>query len=188
MLGRARTEEKPMTKNLRPGPEGLKAHPLDRAAYHEAGRAVARVFCEKAGRIKYTTIRVTEDGLPGNTASYLPANLLSDAEPPRPGTIVDEIKCRLAGMVAVRRRGGHDPSGTGDAWRQASAIAHCHVTQDPEQVHSLVERLGRSTEEPIEENWWAVKAVAKALVERETLTGVEVLSIIADAWVEVERR
>jgi ATP-dependent Zn protease len=84
-------------------------------------------------------------------------------------------------MVAVRRRGGRDPSSSEDAWEQASALAHFHVTQYPEQVHALVRRLWRSTEEFLEENWWAVKAVAKALVERETLTGVEVLSVIADA-------
>jgi len=177
-------------KNLRPGPQRSETHPLDRTAYHEAGRAVARVFCEKAGRIKYTTIKVTEDGSSGNTESYLPANLLSDGEPqPRAGTIVDEIKCRLAGMVAVRRRGYQDPSDADEAWKQAHAIARCHVTQEPEQVQAFVQRLWRSTEELVEENWWAVKAVAKALVERETLTGVEVLSVVADAWKnEIEKR
>jgi hypothetical protein len=103
-----------MVKRLGPGTARHKSHPLDRTAYHEAARAVARVFCEMAGRVKCTTIRATESGSPGNTASYLPANLLSDGEPqPRPGTIVDEIKCRLAGMVAVRRRGGRDPSTPG---------------------------------------------------------------------------
>ena len=176
-----------MVRSLRPRNGRCKTDQLERTAYHEAGRAVARVFCEKAGRIKYTTIRANNDGSPGYTASYMPSNLLNDGEPqPRRGTVVDEIKCRLAGMVAMGQRGFHDPSGTDCAWDEASAVAQCHVTQDPKKVRALIQRLWRSTEDLIEENWRAVEAVAKALVDRETLTGVEVL---ADAWkAEGEKR
>jgi len=147
----------------------------DVVAYHEAGHAV--VSCMLGLRVKSVTIR------PGSSYS---GSVLIDRFSKAPTE--KQILILLAGVYAQRRFAPHS------AWRSRNqshpnsgydfdtVALLIHDEHGSGRVADLYSSYAFAKAEQLVEGWWQhIEAVAKALLERGTLTGAEMYQVMFDA-------
>lgn len=167
-------------------------------AYHEAGHAVAAHFYRPEHRI----VRATIVGRGGGTLGYVqPVPLYEEYVTPL-RLLVADIMVSLAGHVATKVfLGEHWTGAYSDFDKVRSRIAHLAAlgyfgppVKQPNTMYTAGEFLGREKE--MERFWYSleeqcetfvrrhsaeVDAVAKALLEQQSLTGEEVIKVIEQA-------
>jgi hypothetical protein len=141
------------------------------AAYHEAGHAVARYHLSGAGRsigIGCAGERSGRDHRPtfGRPPLVLPF-----------GEALDRIQVCLAGSIAERRATGRVDRAAREVDRAEAAETALRISFEPE-TDAMLRWLALRTEHLVEFYWADVDAVARALLERRSLTAREVAAAI----------
>lgn len=154
---------------------------IESIAYHEAGHAVA-AHAHKV-RTKAVTI-VPADGSLGrleNQPYFKDINIEYDNSPRARRRVENMVIVCLAGPVAQRRfnpRGSWRVNAGGD-WYQVENLLS-HLVGSAEQVAEYWERMEIRTRDFVQDpDWWfLIERVAGRLLERQTLTGVEVRKLM----------
>ena len=172
-------------------------------AYHEAGHAVEAILCENADPVEKVTIAPRGQAL-GFVLQRPDRDRVFESE----SRLKSRIRVAMAGRAAEAMIFGEGNITTGAASdiQQATAVAKAMVTDygmsrlgfqrinlnEPygaylaEQVHEVVSDILRDAEDEVRqslaENEAAVRALGKALLEHETLTG-EQARIIVEAHI-----
>ncbi len=88
----------------------------------------------------------------------------------------------LAGVQAERRFDPEaDPEGGKSDFSKAANLAS-YVTGSNEQVQAYIDFLTICARDAVEVRWWAVEAIANALLEKTTLQGQEIRDTIDAAY------
>lgn len=172
---------------MKPKPRSArrKPSPLECTAYHEAGHFVAYMFSKKCPAVRRVSIvpnpRRGSLGhvLPFPTPTFNP-ELEIDLN-----RIADEIVCYLAGGVAEKRFAGRaNHLGARSDYSTASDLA-LRASGSGEAASAMLRWLRFGAEGLVRVRWWAVEALAKVLLDRETMTGKEARQLV---YAEMDRR
>lgn len=144
-----------------------------RVAYHEAGHAVARYRLLRVGGLRCLWIDGT--GARGER-EHRPACGRPSLELRLPEAL-ERIQVCLAGAVAERRAVGAVDPGAERADRERARETALRVSFEPE-TDVLLRWMALRTERLIEFYWSDVEAVARALLERRSLSAREVEAVI----------
>ena len=151
----------------------------EKTAYHEAGHAVARILLRRVPRLRKVTIVSTDDSEGSTHSAHWPSF--------NPGSEVDErkvyerIMALLAGPVSEKRFAKRASNVGARSDHARAADLALYVSADEKLANSLLKWLSVRTEKFVEVNWWAVQAVAEALLEHKTLSGKKAKEVITEA-------
>jgi hypothetical protein len=151
-------------------------------AYHEAGHAMA-AWKFKLGGIGQTTIVPTADysGAMKHAADPLRGIRLDLDNSDRAHARAEKlIMICQAGPIAQRRgapRSWRYYHGSGD--RRIAADLAIRLQSSAEIATAYIRYLDLRTKGLVHTHWWAVDLIARALLERDTLTGEEIAAMIA---------
>jgi hypothetical protein len=162
----------------------LRNHKLARTAIHEAGHAF--VAWRLDVRLHRVTVKPDGDYLGsvrhGRTHN---ADEWYGADDRAQGRIAREVRIAYAGALAVKRAfpGSRWRVGAeGDFGRAADIISHFYEVERAQYLWSSLLML--ETEALLNWAWFAVEALAAALVARQTLTGREAREVIQQAFTD----
>jgi hypothetical protein len=157
---------------------------VERAAYHEAGHAVVRI------RLRLSVLGATV--VPGQGAgghvTVNPWNIKKASL----SRLINEGVAAYAGSIAEERHTGYRndegagrPGKTslwpslaeGSDYHTVAGIA-LHVTSDGQEQEALVRWLRRRAEVYVDREWGRIESVARALLERQTLTRRNIVALM----------
>lgn len=153
----------------------------EKTAYHEAGHAtVAWVQGIGVRRVSLPD-RICEYGPVPDQFQEFPT---TTAENHRLNRIAAEDWVRgYAGLAAEAVYTGQDPrkkvATSQDEAFIANSVTACVDVDDPEAVWSLIEKAWKRSIRILRKNWWAVEAVAEALLREQELDHRGFLSVIS---------
>lgn len=179
-------------------------------AYHEAGHALMQVLsADDALKLHKVTIIPRGQSL-GSTQFMPQRDMLNYSQE----QLIARLRCLMAGRIAEELAIGSITSGASGDIQEASRIARRMVFEwgmspfgfmalsRPEgseplasqqtfheaegYVKSLLDENYRATTELLRNNRWALDAIAQALIERETITGDDVVRLATPAPVAAE--
>jgi hypothetical protein len=166
---------------------GAPTRALQSTAYHEAGHAIARFALGR--RIDRVSILPDADSLGHVRGQVLPSHLFAkggDISDVPTKTVEDQIVILLAGPLAEKRFTGRwNRVGASSDYEGASTVAvSTHGDDDVRDAFiRYLEAVGKAL---IDVHWYLVEALAAALLERETLSGVQVHRVIRAAIAEAD--
>ena len=174
--------------------EDMQEDQREQVAYHEAGHAVGIYYLMPEQRIVRATIIRRSDSL----GYVLPASNYEIYATPL-NWFVRRIMVSLCGDVATKLWSGEPWSGTGGDFQNVRNMMQALAgqgffgppVQDPTTMQWKVsdheskftqfwKQAEDKTTSLLSEHWAEVEAVAKALLERDDLTGKEIITIIQD--------
>lgn len=157
---------------------------LRATAYHEAGHAVAAHV--QGIKIRKATIKAEGDTLGGVEVVQLSQATVAALErgrvtPAQRARIEADVIIDVAGAVAEHRHRGRYSRVGSTMDRDNVANKLLRLSNDAKEAYLYAAWLQQRTLNLIEYYWWAVEAVAQALLANETLTSERIAQVIDDA-------
>lgn len=164
------------------------ARALALTAYHEAGHAVAGSLLGLGFR--RVSIQPADDSLGHVLFNQFNSRFQPDAEltPAGRDRLERHIMCSLAGPIAEKKMRGRANSAGASADYSAAVNMASYIAGGGEATSAYITWLYLRTDGIITSNWYAVEAVATALLAQTTIRGPEVGAIIFSAMEAEQKR
>jgi ATP-dependent Zn protease len=147
-------------------------------AYHEAGHAVAHIFLH----LPFKKVSIRPDGetsghCMSNGQRYL-KGVDYDLTPAKQDRIFRNVQTMFAGHYAQKRFNRKSVRRWHSQTDYHNAVGLLFYISEPPAINRLIRWLECRTQMLIETRWQQIETVARALLERETLTSDEVRELI----------
>lgn len=151
---------------------------LDDRALHEASHAVA--VLELGHTLVHVTIKMDYEAGSGGHVRSLLSGAGQGPNDPRP-PVIDDLVISLAGPLAQKTPHDTRIGSPDDDYMRAvrGAVMHSVAFPDSGSINDILDRATARAREIVEERRSDIRLIADALIEKEKLTGDEVVEIIA---------